>query len=100
MVLLAIAASFFINRLCTEVGRIIIDAQEGQREKEITTIASDASKEKKQEKVIQNLGKSEEETATEKEKEEKASKIRKRKSQEAIGLIAGCLDSFAFYYYV
>ena len=80
MVLLAIAASFFINRLCTEVGRIIIDAQEGQREKEITTIASDASKEKKQEKVIQNLGKSEEETAIEKEKEEKASKIRKRKS--------------------
>ena len=80
MVLLAIAASFFINRLCTEVGRIIIDAQEGQREKEITTTASDASKEKKQEKVIQNLGKSEEETATEKEKEEKASKIRKRKS--------------------
>ena len=35
LVLLAMAGSFFIGRLCTELGRIIIDAQETAREKVI-----------------------------------------------------------------
>ena len=87
LVLLAAAASFFIYRLCWELGRIIMDAQNG-------VVAKEADRAKTQEAVISQLQSPPKQDDTVKER------TRLRKLLEATELIATILDSFAFYYYM
>ena len=49
---------------------------------------------------MDRLEESKEDVEKRKAKEEREGELKKRKQEEAIDLVATCLDSFAFYYYV
>ena len=107
MVLIAVAGSYFIHRLCSELSRICKDVNPSAEEnKEETSSAPkqeaviDKLKKQEADKKKQKTKEAEKKAASKKAAKEKQEATQARKMLEAIEFITICLESFAYYYYV